>query len=85
MKAITIPNAALLDVFGRPVAINSHDLHRSSLTSSHSQAGRTEKTRANNQSELTHKQSLGTSIPSPSVGSEERLSVIGESSVHFQY
>lgn len=28
MKAIKIPNSALLDVLGRPVAINSQDLHR---------------------------------------------------------
>ncbi|CAF4008329.1 unnamed protein product, partial [Adineta steineri] len=28
MKAIKIPNTALLDVFGRPVALNSHDFHR---------------------------------------------------------
>ncbi len=28
MKAIKIPNTALLDVFGRPVATNSQDFHR---------------------------------------------------------
>jgi hypothetical protein len=31
MKAIKIPNTALLDVFGRPVAINSEDFHRASF------------------------------------------------------
>lgn len=34
MKAIKIPNANLLDVFGKPAAINSHDLYQRS-TSSH--------------------------------------------------
>ena len=42
MKAIKIPNAALLDVFGRPVAINSNDPHRPSLTPCISRAGFTE-------------------------------------------
>jgi len=35
MKAIKIPNTALLDVFGRPVATNSHDFHRLSYTDKH--------------------------------------------------
>jgi UDP-N-acetylmuramoylalanine-D-glutamate ligase len=32
MKAIKIPNIALLDVFGRTVATNTHDFHRLSHT-----------------------------------------------------
>ena len=39
MKAIKIPNAALLDVFGRPVAVNSHDLQRPSVITNPSYTG----------------------------------------------
>ena len=35
MKAIKIPNIALLDVFGRTVATNSHDFHRLSRSDHH--------------------------------------------------
>ena len=48
MKAIRIPSAALLDVFGRPVAVNSHDLQRASIIHNPTFSGINEKNSSNN-------------------------------------
>lgn len=78
MKAIKIPNAALLDVFGRPVAINSNDPHRPSLTPCISRAGFTETKSLNDA-----KNSVGAIVVTPKTDSEERLCVIGETPLHI--
>ena len=76
MKAIKIPNTALLDVFGRPVAIDSHDLHRPSVIPNPSYTGTVDKPTGNNHYEAHNKLSTATSsIPNPE--NPERLTVIG--------
>lgn len=76
MKAIKIPNTALLDVFGRPVAINSHDLHRPSIIPNASYTGQNDKNLTNNHYEVHAKNSTATnSIPKPE--HTEKLTVIG--------
>jgi hypothetical protein len=70
MKAIKIPNTALLDVFGRSVAINSHDLHRLSHAENY------DRNLANNHHESNSKHSSATnSTPKPD--NTHRLAVIG--------
>ncbi|CAF3551992.1 unnamed protein product [Adineta steineri] len=82
MKAIKIPNSALLDVFGRPVAINSHDLHRPSVTVRPSHTGPVDKSSSNNQNEVDKKSATGlASISTPE--NPERLTVIGETPLHI--
>ena len=72
MKAIRLPNSALLDVFGRPVAINSHDFHRPSYFEQF------DKPAANNHYDAGSKTSNGTN-PALKPDSNHRLAVIGES------
>jgi len=76
MKAIKIPNAALLDVFGRPVAINSHDLQRPSVIPNPSYTGQVDKNSSNNHNEVHNKNSTAT-VPSHKTDHAERLTVIG--------
>jgi hypothetical protein len=76
MKAIKIPNTALLDVFGRPVAVNSHDLHRPSLIPNPSYTGQVDKNSPNNHYEAHTKLSTATSS-TPKPDNPERLTVIG--------
>lgn len=71
MKAIKIPNTALLDVYGRPVAVNSHDLHRPSIMSYQS-----DKNALNNQSDPRNKNITASASLTKSEQSE-RLTVIG--------
>ena len=73
MKAIKIPNSALLDVFGRPVALNNHDLRRPSGLP-------TDKNSVNNHSDVHKKSSTATTSASKSDHSEQ-LTVIGKSNV----
>jgi hypothetical protein len=76
MKAIKIPNAALLDVFGRPVAINSHDLQRPSIIPNPSYTGEVNKNSSNNHYDVHNKSSTATgSMSKPE--HTERLTVIG--------
>ena len=70
MKAIKIPNAALLDVFGRPVAIDTHDLQRASVIHSPSFTGSNDKNRPNG---VANHQSHSKTEP------KEQLTVIGKS------
>ena len=77
MKAIKIPNAALLDVFGRPVAINNHDLHRPSILPIRSRKAQTEKISLNSHHEAQNKSSTVTT-GSSKLDNSERLSVIGK-------
>ena len=84
MKAIKIPNAALLDVFGRPVSINSSDPHRPSLTTCISRAGYNELEVPLNQNGGSAKNSLTPVVVPPKVDSDSRLSVIGEFLCDFQ-
>ncbi len=70
MKAIKIPNTALLDVFGRPVSINSQDFHRLSRTDY------LEKNIANNHSELNGQIPNGT-VTNITPDNAQQLTVIG--------
>ncbi|UJR35317.1 hypothetical protein I4U23_028078 [Adineta vaga] len=83
MKAIKIPNTALLDVFGRTVAVNSHDLHRPPAVSRPSNIGQLDRNLTNNASDTNHKN--GSSIPAPLSPLEdpEQLTVIGETPLHI--
>jgi hypothetical protein len=72
MKAIQIPNAALLDVFGRPVAVNSHDLQRSSIIPNQSYTGQVDKNLLNNHDDLKK-----ASTATAKLDHTERLTVIG--------
>lgn len=76
MKAIKIPNTALLDVFGRPVAINSHEFHRLS----HSDPN--EKAVPNTHNETRGKDSIANGVP-PNPNTAPRLTVIGETPLHI--
>jgi len=67
IKAIKIPNTALLDVFGRPVATNSHDFHRLSQTDYHL---------TNNHYEPNNKGSNATG-PGLKIDQSRQLTVIG--------
>lgn len=67
MKAIKIPNASLLDVFGRPVATNSQDFHRLSFI---------EKNHQNNHYEPNSKSSNGTN-PGIKLDTSHQLTMIG--------
>ena len=78
MKGIRIPNAALLDVYGRPAAVNNHDLHRASLLIHHPRIVHPEKNGANNHPDTNNKNPTATNVP-PKVDTSERLSVIGKS------
>jgi hypothetical protein len=77
MKAIKIPNSALLDVFGRPVAINCLDLPRPSITPTPSSIGQLDKNSPNNHYVASNKNSTATATV-PKLENAERLSVIGE-------
>lgn len=77
MRAIKIPNTALLDVYGRPVAVNSHDLHRPSVISNHSYRDHPEKNPANNHLDIREKNSTVTASLSKSDHTEQ-LTVIGK-------
>lgn len=82
MKAIKIPNATLLDVFGRPVALNSHDPHRPSLSSTVSRAGFTESHKSKAPSDVEHhlinKNPSVVAVATPKLDSDQRLCVIGK-------
>ena len=71
MKAIKIPNSALLDVFGRPVAVNNRDLKRPSIIPYIPKAPPLNQNDANNKNPT---------VPNAAVKQEmgERLTVIGE-------
>lgn len=77
MKAIKIPNTALLDVYGRPVAVNSHDLHRPSIASVQSNKNNINKNASNDQSDPRTKDSILTASI-PKIEHSERLTVIGK-------
>ena len=77
MKAIKIPNAALLDVFGRPVVINCHDLRRPSIISYPTYTVQVDKNASNNQREIDKKDSSVTASL-PKLENPERLTVIGQ-------
>ncbi|CAF1007928.1 unnamed protein product [Adineta ricciae] len=77
MKAIKIPNTALLDVFGRPVSINSQDFHRLS------RADYYEKISMSNHNDTKTKDSNVNGVnplPNPTTN---RLTVIGETPLHI--
>lgn len=76
MKAIKIPNAALLDVFGRPVAVNNHDLQRPSIITNPSYTGHVDKNSSNNHHDPNNKNSVATG--SHKSDHTEQLTVIGE-------
>lgn len=78
MKGIRIPNAALLDVYGRPAAVNNHDLHRASLMVHPPRIVHPEKNGTNNQHDANHKNPTAANV-STKVDTSERLSVIGKS------
>jgi hypothetical protein len=69
MKAIKIPNTSLLDVFGRPVTINSQDFHRASF------ADRFSRDSSNNHQETNSKNSN----PGIKPDNTQRLTIIGSS------
>ncbi len=73
MKAIKIPNTALLDVFGRPVATNSQDFHRLSY------AHHLEKNSGNNHYE-PHSKSSNATASGIKLDNAHLLTVIGLSS-----
>ncbi|CAF3380623.1 unnamed protein product [Rotaria sp. Silwood1] len=72
MEAIKIPNSALLDVFGQPVGINTHDLRHSSITPNSS-----------NNNLDGHKKSISAASSVSKVDIGERLTVIGETPLHI--
>ncbi|CAF2390017.1 unnamed protein product [Rotaria sp. Silwood2] len=76
MKAIKIPNTALLDVFGRPISINNKDFHRLS------HSGHLDKNLINNHNESNSK---GLNLTGPNVkpSNAHRLTVIGETPLHI--
>lgn len=74
MKAIKIPNATLLDVFGRPVAVNSHDLQRPSIITNPSYTGQVDKNASNNHHDHHNKNSTASTSKSEHA---EQLTVIG--------
>lgn len=74
--AIRIPNTTLLDVSGRPVAINHQDFHHTSFLSHHDQNGST------NQLETTSKSSNATNFALKQENAH-RLAVIGETPLHI--
>lgn len=76
MKAIKIPNTALLDVFGRPVAINSHDLRRPSGIPNPAFTGQVDKNSSNNHYEVHPKHSTATNSILK-IDHSEQLTVIG--------
>lgn len=81
MRAIQIPNAALLDVFGRQVAVNNHDQQRASVIHNPSYVGFEEKN-------STHKQNGTHSILNNSSSKSdqlEQLTVIGKLRFFFRY
>jgi len=77
MKAIKIPNTALLDVFGRPVAINHHDLRRQSIISYPTYTTHVDKNASNNHNEVQNNNSTATALL-PKLENPERLTVIGQ-------
>ena len=77
MKAIKIPNAALLDVFGRPAVVNSHDTRRNSTGLYKNGAGTDDKQSWNNNFEANHKNSL-VPMEAPHAPHSEGLKVIGQ-------
>ncbi|CAF2381938.1 unnamed protein product [Rotaria sp. Silwood2] len=82
MEAIKIPNTALLDVFGHPVAINTHDLRQPSIAPNSSSIGQLDKNSSNNQSDGHKKSTSGASSVSK-LDIAERLTVIGETPLHI--
>jgi len=76
MKAIKIPNAALLDAFGRPVAINNHDLQRPSIITNPFHTGEVDKNSSNNHYDVHNKSSTATGSTSKPEHTEQ-LTVIG--------
>jgi hypothetical protein len=76
MKAIKIPNASFLDVFGRPVAINNHDLQRPSIICNPSYTGQVDKNSSNNHHDHNNKSSTASGSISKS-DHAEKLTVIG--------
>jgi len=70
MKAIKIPNTALLDVFGRTVATNTHDFHRLSHTEHfHKQL--------NNNHHETNSKSSNATVSGTKLDNSHQLTVIG--------
>ncbi|CAF1932002.1 unnamed protein product [Rotaria magnacalcarata] len=82
MKAIKIPNVTLLDAFGNPVGINSHDLKDPSITPNSPSTGQTKKSSVNNPSEDIKKLTLTTDSINK-LNNAERLTVIGETPLHI--
>ncbi|CAF3351949.1 unnamed protein product [Rotaria sp. Silwood1] len=76
MKAIKIPNTALLDVFGRPISINSKDFHRLS------HSGHFDKNSISNHNEPNSK-GLNPTGPNIKPNDAHRLTVIGETPLHI--
>ncbi|UJR10551.1 hypothetical protein I4U23_014751 [Adineta vaga] len=77
MKAIKIPNTALLDVFGRPVTINSQDFHRLS------RAEHYEKLSMTNHNDTKNKDITTNGVnPIPNINTTQ-LTVIGETPLHI--
>lgn len=84
MKAIQIPNAALLDVFGRPVAVNNHDLQRASVIHNPSFVGLDEKNSPHKVNGIQNNHSVVNHV-STKVDHAEQLTVIGKLKYSFQY
>ncbi|CAF1123494.1 unnamed protein product [Adineta ricciae] len=81
MKAIKVPNTALLDVLGRPVAINSHDLHRTPAAPRPPKPAQIDKNLTNNLFDVTGNGLVPTPAPPPV--DPEDLTVIGETPLHI--
>jgi hypothetical protein len=80
MKAIKIPDAALLDVFGRPVAINNHDVRRSSVAPSRTRPEHNVNNADSNNREMA--QQIAAPIDAAVQFEDvEHLTVIGQSNV----
>lgn len=71
MKAIRIPNTTLLDVSGRPIALNHQELHHASFIEKHEHHG------PNYASDTTSKGSNGTNATNKP-DNARRLAVIGK-------
>ncbi|CAF0923689.1 unnamed protein product [Rotaria sordida] len=82
MEAIKIPNAALLDVFGHPVGINTHDRRQPSITPNSFPIGQRDKNLTNNHSE-DHKKPTSRTNSVSKLDNAERLTVIGETALHI--
>ena len=83
MRAIQIPNAALLDVFGRPVAVNNHDLQRASVIHNPSYVGLDEKNSSHKQNGTHNSHSVLNNSTSKS-DQLEQLTVIGKLRFSFR-